>query len=44
MVNIKGFIIFPLNFIFDPFIIMYHTFELNSIGKIMIYQKKKYNI
>ncbi len=37
MVNIRTFIIFLLKFIYDPFINI--IFKLNSIGKIMIYQK-----
>jgi hypothetical protein len=45
-VNIKTFIIFILKPICYPFIniicekIIYHTFRLNFIGKIMTYQKK----
>jgi hypothetical protein len=37
MVDIRAFIIFWLKFIYDPFINI--IFKLNSIGKIMIYQK-----
>jgi hypothetical protein len=45
MANIKYFLIFLLEFIYDPFINiicekkLYHTFKLKFIGKIVIYKK-----